>query len=157
MNEVTQSSFELQKIVAFENVFDRIFNLIRADGSLTYGGILVQDCLTLLANLLDLNSSNQSLFRETGYVAKLADLFAKDERDGEESEDEGSSPNATKEKNLWGVLTVLRMFLVKGSLGTQANQAAFEKNGILQIVLNLGFGAFVGTPIRAEVNSCREN
>ena len=151
LNEVTRDSSELQKIVAFENAFDRIFNLIRVDGSLSYGGILVQDCLTLLANLLQLNSSNQSLFRETGFVTKLAILFAGDERDGEESDNERQEPDENREKNLWGVLAVLRMFLVKRSLGTQANQVAFEKHGVLQIVLNLGFSNAVGSPIRAEV------
>ena len=145
LNDVTQSSFEIQKIVAFENAFDRIFNLIRAEGSLTHGGIVVQDCLTLLANLVHLNASNQSLFRETGFVPRLAALMQDDETpDGE------ADPTETRDKNLWGVLTVVRMFLIKGSTGTQANQLAFQKHGILQLVLNLGFSQTVGAPIRAE-------
>lgn len=151
LNDITQSSAELQKIVAFENAFDRIFSLIQAEGSLTYGGILVQDCLTLLANLLQLNASNQSLFRETGFVIRLAKLFDEGEPDGKESADDALGPALTKERNLWGILAVLRMFLIKGSLGTQANQIVFEKHGILQAVLNLGFNPSVGTPIRAEV------
>lgn len=113
----------------------------------------MQDCLALLANLLELNSSNQSLFRETGFVAKLAGLFVGDEKDDEEPGEEPSNANTNKDKNLWGVLAVLRMFLVKGSLGTQANQAAFEKHGVLQIVLNLGFSPSVGIPIKGEVRS----
>jgi len=135
--------------VAFENAFDKVFNLIQADGSLAYGGVIVQDCLSLLANLLHLNAANQSLFRETGLVARLARLLA----------DDGSSlnneplpgPNATREKNIWGLLAVLKMFLLHGNLGTSANQAAFEKQGVLQQVLNIAFDTTITPRIRAEV------
>ncbi len=152
MNEVTQASTELQKLVAFENAFDRIFSLIKSEGSLAHGGIVVQDCLSLLANLLNLNPSNQSLFRETGFVPQLAQLLSDDVENGAAERDELPGPNSSKDKNLWGLLAVLRMFLVNRSLGTQANQASFEKYGLLRLILNLGFNTSVGIPIRAEVS-----
>ncbi|KAI9708880.1 MAG: hypothetical protein M1828_002584 [Chrysothrix sp. TS-e1954] len=149
LNDVTQSSQELQKLVAFENAFERIFNLIQAEGSIIYGGIIVQDCLSILANLLHLNGSNQSLFRESGLVPRLCELLsAKDAEDDDEHE--SGRPNTTRDRNLWGVLALLRMFVVEGSKGTQASQIAFEKQGVLHLVLLLGFDTSVGLPIRAE-------
>ena len=149
LNDVTQGSIELQKLVAFENAFDRVFNLIQADGSLAHGDVVVQDCLSLLANLLHLNPANQSLFRETGFVARLARLLAED---GAPTADEPlPSPQPTREKNIWGLLAVLKMFLIPGNLGTPANQAAFEKQGVLQQVLNIGFDTTISPRIRAEV------
>lgn len=73
--------------------------------------------------------------------------------------DDGSSTNGealpglnlTREKNIWGLLAVLKMFLIPGNLGTPANQAAFEKQGVLQQVLNIGFDSTISPRIRAEV------
>lgn len=125
--------------------------MIKSEGSLAHGGLVVQDCLSLLANLLDLNPSNQSLFRETGFVPQLAQLLSDDVDRGATENDEAPVPNPSKDKNLWGLMAVLRMFLVNKSLGTQANQASFEKYGLLRLILNLGFSTSVGNPIRAEV------
>lgn len=147
LNNITESSLELQKIVAFQDAFARVFALIEAEGSLTEGGVVVQDCLNLLANLLRLNTSNQTTFREEGFVPRLADLFR--DEDGEDDFG-GSFANKNKDKNIWGALAVLRMFLVRGSMGTQANQFAFHKHKLLQIILQLSFDASVGAPIRAE-------
>lgn len=41
---LTQSNAEIQKIVAFENAFDRLLGIILNEGA-TDGGIVVQDCL----------------------------------------------------------------------------------------------------------------
>lgn len=139
-------------MVAFENAFDRVFNLIQADGGLNEGGIVVQDCLSLLANLVRSNVSNQSYFRETGCFAKLASLLPGGSQSrilpGQENRD-WASPQ--KEKNIWGLLAILRMFLVTGSKGTPENQNAFQRHGLLQQVLNLAFSNVTAIPIRAEV------
>jgi len=150
LNDVTLGSIELQKLVAFENAFDRVFTLIQGDGSLARGTIIVQDCLSLLANLLHLNAANQSLFRETGFVTRLAKLLA--DNSAVQVGDDDLDLKATREKNLWGLLAILRMFLVPGNVGTQANQAAFEKHGILQQVLGLGFDSSISPRVRAEVS-----
>ena len=54
----------LQKIVAFENAFERIFHILTVEGN-SDGGVIVEDCLNLLLNLLKNNASNQNFFRET--------------------------------------------------------------------------------------------
>lgn len=148
---LTQSSPEIQKLVAFENGFDRVFNLVNSEGGLNHGGVIIQDCLSLLANLLRLNVSNQSLFRETGCVPKLAKLIAEtvSELDSENGVAEWAKPQ--RDKNLWGMLVVLRLFLIPGGLGTQANQLAWWHSGISPQVLALAFGVSTALPVRVEV------
>ena len=53
-----------QKIVAFENAFERLLLIVGSEGY-SDGGIIVEDCLSLLLNLLRNNLSNQNFFRET--------------------------------------------------------------------------------------------
>ena len=53
---------EVQKIAAFEGAFDRLFGIVREEGG-AEGGIVVQDCLGLVAVLLRDNASNQLMFR----------------------------------------------------------------------------------------------
>jgi hypothetical protein len=152
LSDLTQSSTELQKLVAFENTFDRVFSVIHEEGSLTQGGIIVQDCLDLLATLIQHNPSNQSLFRETGCVSKLAALLREvhSPSQGEGSEEQWPSPQ--KDKNIWGLLAIIRLFLKDGGLGVQENQGAFFKHGLLQQVLDLAFSGSTEAPIKAEVS-----
>lgn len=150
LTALTSSSPDLQKLVAFENAFDRIFGIIYAEGALTHGGITVQDCLSLLANLLRLNVSNQSYFRETGSVKKLASLLSEAIREQDLPDGVAEWARPQRDKNVWGLLAVLRLFLVRGSLGTQANQLSFWQSGVLTQVLDIAFRESFGVPIRAE-------
>lgn len=105
---------DVQKIIAFENAFDRIFNIIDVEGGVD-SGIIVQDCLQLLTNLLASNASNQVLFRETGFVPRLYKLFNV----------EGEIPPYAMEKrnnNLHMVLGVCRACIAPGGQGAPANQ-----------------------------------
>jgi hypothetical protein len=153
LNDLSQSSTELQKLFVFENAFERVFGLIQAEGSLSQGGIIVQDCLSLLANLVHYNASNQTAFRETGGVARLATLLpdpvTKKKKSPDPPEEEWISPQ--KDKNIWGLLAILRMFLLKGSTSTLLNQNAFQKHGLLQKVLNMAFDKSTTIPIQVEV------
>ena len=76
---------DLRKIVAFEDVFGKVFALIRLEGGLAEAGITAQDCLSLLANLIRGSGSNQTMFRESGCVSQLSQLltqvFPPDERE----------------------------------------------------------------------------
>ena len=83
---------------------------MKAEGSLTHGGILIQDCLSLLANLLRFNVSNQSFFRETGCVAKLATLISDVVRDQDSEEGVAEWARPQRDKNIWGTLAVVRPF-----------------------------------------------
>jgi len=57
---LTKANTDIQKIVAFENAFERLLSLIHEEG-LSDGGIIVSDCLQLILNLLRGNVSNQVL------------------------------------------------------------------------------------------------
>ncbi|KAL1960865.1 hypothetical protein VTO42DRAFT_5848 [Malbranchea cinnamomea] len=152
---LTPSSHELQKVVAFENAFDRIFALIKAEGSLTHGSEVVEDCLSLLGNLLRLNTSNQSYFRETGCVQKIAALLA---GAAQEQESEGGVPEWTleqRDKNLWGVLAIVDLFLLRGGLSTPVNQVAFWQHGVMEQVLRIAFSPEFAVGIKSKaLNTC---
>lgn len=137
---LTPASEELQKLVVFENAFDILFDLIEAEGALTHGSEIVEDCLALMANLLKLNISNQSYFRETGCMKKVAKILA----DVNQEQEQDGAPSqwilAHRDKNIWGTLVILQLFLVKGGVNTPANQMGFWHNGVMEQVLNIAFG-----------------
>jgi len=148
----TASSHGAHAILAFENAFDRIFAIIDSEGGLTHGGFTVQDCLSLLANLLRLNVSNQSYFRETGWVKKLSSLLGEAIREQDLPDGVAEWDQPQRDKNVWGLLAVLRLFLVRGSVGTQANQTSFWQGGVLTQVLDIAFRDSFNVPIRAEAS-----
>ncbi|KAL7270968.1 Vesicle-mediated ER to Golgi transport protein [Rhizina undulata] len=135
---------DMQKLIAFENAFERTFAIIDSEGGIE-GGIIVQDCLQLLSNLLSFNISNQSFFRETGGIAKLAKIF--------DIKDDGEIPPYAREQrnsNIEYALRVVRLFVVPGGLGTAANQHTLCNAGVLHLVLRIAFSPFTDLPIRAE-------
>ncbi|EGP91026.1 uncharacterized protein MYCGRDRAFT_34213 [Zymoseptoria tritici IPO323] len=135
---------ELRKIVAFEDVFGKVFALIRLEGGLADAGITAQDCLSLLANLIKGSASNQTMFRESGCVSQVAQLLTQ-AFPGDDAEAVFLRQN--REKASWGLLQLLRLFLVRGESNTPQNQIAFFKAGIAQILIDLGF-AVLPLPIR---------
>jgi hypothetical protein len=148
---LTPTSTELQKRVAFEDAFERIFNIIKSEGSLLHGDRIVEDCLILLANLLRFNVSNQSFFREAGCVPQVARLL------NDTLREQGSEPEVAewaklqRNRNIYALLAVLRLFLATGGVGTQANQASFWQHGVLNQVLQLAFNRATEMQIKAEV------
>jgi intracellular protein transport protein USO1 len=136
---LTPSSTELQKLVAFENAFEKVFALIETEGSLTNGSEVIEDCLSLLANLLQLNVSNQSYFRETGCVNKLAKLLTATAKSEEEEQETSSWIRVRRDKNLWGLLAIIQLFLVRGGISTPANQTAFWQSGVMEQILRISF------------------
>lgn len=148
---LTPTSVEIQKLVAFENAFDRLFAIIQADGSLADGGSTVEDCLILLANLLRGNSSNQSLFRESGCISRLTELLSQVLQPQNESPDIASWAEVQKNRNVYAFLAVIRLFVVRGSAGTSQNQNAIWKHGLAYQVLQLAFSQGAQVQIKAEV------
>lgn len=152
MIALTPSSAELQKLVAFENAFDRAFELIEAEGSLSHGSEVVEDCLSLLANLLRLNVSNQSYFRETGCVKKLAALLSEITSPKKEEQEELPPWSiARRDKNIWGLLAIVQLFLVRGGI-QKINQTAFWQAGVMEQVLLIAFSKEFGIHIIAMVS-----
>jgi hypothetical protein len=134
--------------------------MVQADGGLLQGGTVVQDCLSLLASLIRFNPSNQTNIREMGHLARFAALLPgakkqKKPRALPDEEDDWTSPQS--DKNIWGLLAIMRMFLVKGSAGTPQNQTAFQKHGLLRQLLNIAFEPTTVMPIKIEaLNTCAD-
>ena len=145
---------DLRKIVAFEDVFAKIFALIRMEGGLAEAGITAQDCLSLLANLVKGSASNQTMFRESGCVTQLAQLL---QQAFPPADDMPEVPFVTqsREKSAFGLLQLLRLFLVHGESGTAQNQAAFFRAATAQILIDMGFASdALPPPIRTAALKC---
>ncbi|XP_052780559.1 general vesicular transport factor p115-like [Mya arenaria] len=78
LNQLTKGNANIQKIVAFENAFERLLDIVQEEGAID-GGIVVEDCLLLLLNLLKNNSSNQNFFREGSHIKYLSPFFDLDQ------------------------------------------------------------------------------
>jgi hypothetical protein len=102
--QLTKGNANIQKIVAFENAFDKLFDVINEEGC-SDGGIVVEDCLILMLNLLKNNSSNQQFFKEGSYIQRIAPMFIL----SAEIEDSGMSPQ--KVSNLHCMLQIIRVLV----------------------------------------------
>ncbi|KAE9402781.1 hypothetical protein BT96DRAFT_974050 [Gymnopus androsaceus JB14] len=65
---------DIQKVLAFEGAFEKLFNIVREEGGIE-GGAVAHEALICVDNLLRFNSSNQSYFRETGLPPLLLSLL----------------------------------------------------------------------------------
>ncbi|KAL4869745.1 hypothetical protein BDV12DRAFT_167150 [Aspergillus spectabilis] len=137
---LTPASEEFQKLVAFENAFESLCSLIEAEGGLTHGTEVIGDSLSLLANLLKLNIPNQSYFRETGCIQRVAKLLAEVNKEDNPDERIPQWALAQRDRNVWGLLVIIQLFLVKGGVNTAANQMAFWNSGVMEQVLSTAFG-----------------
>ncbi|EGR50536.1 ER to Golgi protein transport [Trichoderma reesei QM6a] len=147
---LTSSSLEIQKLVAFQNAFEKLFDIIAADGSLSEGGRTVEDCLILLANLLRGNLANQSLFRESGCIGKLTEML-KGLLEAQKQEDNLAKwAQIQHNRNIYAFLSIIRLFLSPGSAETHMNQATFWRHGLSYLVLQLAFDHDVQFQIKAE-------
>ncbi|KAJ5097468.1 hypothetical protein N7456_008189 [Penicillium angulare] len=147
---LTPASEELQKLVAFENAFEILFSLIESEGYLTNGTEVVEDCLSLLAHLLRYNISNQSYFRETGCVQKVTRLLIECQQDQEMDEAPPQWALVQRDKNVWGLLAIIQLFLIRGGKGTPSNQTAFWQHGVTEQVLSIAFGQRFSVNVTAK-------
>ncbi|CAH1443493.1 unnamed protein product [Lactuca virosa] len=133
---LTREAEEIQKILVFEGAFEKIFSIIKEEGG-SEGGVVVQDCLELLNNLLRNNASNQVLLRETiGFDSIISILKLR-----------GTTYSFTQQKTinlLSGLETV--SLLVSGGLETDpgsnnnrlTNKTVLVQRNVLEHLLMLG-------------------
>ncbi|XP_055949873.1 general vesicular transport factor p115-like [Argiope bruennichi] len=74
LEHLTKSNANIQKIVAFENGFDKLLHVISEEGY-SDGGVIVGDCLRVMLTLLKNNTSNQTFFKEGSYIKHLTPFF----------------------------------------------------------------------------------
>ncbi|KAH7912734.1 p115 like vesicle tethering protein [Hygrophoropsis aurantiaca] len=65
---------DIQKVLAFEGAFEKLFNTVTQEGGVE-GGVISLDALRCVDGLLRFNSSNQSYFRETPLPSLLLSLL----------------------------------------------------------------------------------
>ncbi|ODQ54795.1 hypothetical protein SAICODRAFT_53908 [Saitoella complicata NRRL Y-17804] len=138
---LSDANTDIQKLIAFENAFERLFEVVEIEGGLD-GGIVTQDCLQLLNNLLHHNTSNQTLFRELGSVPRLAKLLA----DGKAE----TRWNEQKATNLSASIALTRAFVERGAPGIEANQKVMASSGILDSLVEIGFSDALPIGVRAH-------
>ena len=142
---------DLRKIIAFEDVFVRIFAMIKMDGGLAEAGVTAQDCLSLLANLTAGSASNQTMFRESGCVVQVSQLL---EQVFPPSDAEAPYLAQSREKSAFGLLQLLRFFFVAGESSTSQNQTAFFRAGAIQTLIDIGFSNKLAPAIRSASLRC---
>ncbi|CAB3252910.1 unnamed protein product [Arctia plantaginis] len=144
--KLTKGNANIQKIVAFENAFDRLFEIVSSEGY-SDGGIIVEDCLLLMLNLLKNNSSNINFFKEGSYIQKMLPMF---NTPPEGAEEEGWSPQ--KVSNVHCMLLIVRT-LVSPSNSAQiiSNcQKIMKKVGLLDALCNILMSSGVPADILTE-------
>lgn len=144
--KLTKGNANIQKIVAFENAFDRLFEIVSSEGY-SDGGIIVEDCLLLMLNLLKNNSSNINFFKEGSYIQKMLPMF---NTPPEGTEEEGWSPQ--KVSNVHCMLMIVRT-LVSPSNSAQiisSCQKIMKKVGLLDALCNILMSSGVPADILTE-------
>lgn len=95
-----------------------------------------------------------------GHIARFIALLPgaqkpKKARANPEDEDDWTSPQS--DRNVWALLAIMRMFLVKDSAGTPQNQTAFQKHGLLRQLLNVAFDPAIVMPNKIEaLHTCAD-
>ncbi|XP_013106383.1 general vesicular transport factor p115 [Stomoxys calcitrans] len=151
--QMTKGNSNIQKIVAFENAFDKIFDVIRDEGCAD-GGIVVEDCLILLLNLLKNNSSNQQFFKEGSYIQRLAPMF---ELSNKESGEMGWAPQ--KMSNVHCMLQVIRSLVTPSNQQQVVSscQKAMRQSKLLEALCEILMGSGVPADILTEtINAVAE-
>ena len=162
LTDLTPTSTVIQNLVTLEKGFAPVFEIITKEGDLGGGARIVEDCLILLANLLRLNALNQTMFRDMGFVAEVGRLLRDAYKGGEDGEEVAQWVEVQRNRNVYALLAVVRLFLVPGAAGTPLNQEAFlgdiVLNGrirvrggpVLENTLQIAFSHVAELPIKAE-------
>uniref|UniRef100_A0A4W4H9F3 General vesicular transport factor p115 n=1 Tax=Electrophorus electricus TaxID=8005 RepID=A0A4W4H9F3_ELEEL len=150
LQQLTKGNAAIQKIVAFENAFERLLDIMAEEGS-SDGGIVVEDCLLLLLTLLKNNSSNQNFFKEGSYIQRMKPWF--------EVGDDNSGWSAQKVTNLHLMLQLVRVLVspVNSPGATASCQKTMFQCGLLQQLCTILMATGVPADILTEtINTVSE-
>ncbi|XP_044303330.1 general vesicular transport factor p115 isoform X1 [Varanus komodoensis] len=150
LQQLTKSNAAIQKIVAFENAFERLLDIITDEGN-SDGGIVVEDCLLLLQNLLKNNNSNQNFFKEGSYIQRMKPWF--------EVGDDNAGWSAQKVTNLHLMLQLVRVLVSPTNPpgATSSCQKAMFHCGLLQQLCTILMATGVPADILTEtINTVSE-
>lgn len=150
--QLIKGNANIQKIVAFENAFDRLFDVIRDEG-FSDGGIVVEDCLIVMINLLKNNSSNQQFFKEGSFIQRLAPMLVLPP----ELDEMGWTPQ--KLSNIHCMLQIVRSLVnpSNSQIIVQSSQKTMRNCGLLETLCKILMGSGVPADILTEtINTVAE-
>eukprot|EP00842_Homolaphlyctis_polyrhiza_P006543 jgi/Hompol1/6890/HPOL_002507-RA len=151
------SNADIQKIVAFENAFERLLAIINNEGA-TDGGIIVDDCLQLMMNLLRYNVSNQNLFRETSGIKQLGRLLISKVTTSNYNEPTVDLP-LTHERTDWteqkitnvnSVLKLISILVAHKNSNTAMNQTALGQSNVIVPLFQVAMALHVPNRVRSQ-------
>ena len=152
--QLTKGNASIQKIVAFENAFERLLDIVSEEGN-SDGGIVVEDCLLLVLNLLKNNTSNQNFFKEGSFIQKLTPFFHLETLDNNQQ----GGWSAQKVTNIHLMLQLVRT-LVSPNNSTQALQSCqkvMNQCGLLQQLCSILMASGVPADVLTEtINTVAE-
>ncbi len=72
--QLISNNIDIQKTLAFESAFENLLSIISKEGGIE-GGLVSQDCLIIVDEMLMNNPSNQSYFRELSLPSTLPSIL----------------------------------------------------------------------------------
>ncbi|CBJ27263.1 vesicle docking protein P115 [Ectocarpus siliculosus] len=84
LGQLTTSNLEVKKFVAFQEGFERLFDIMSGEGMLEGGSVIVKDCLHVCNNLLSGSSLTKALFCQSGCLKRFHQLIDVRTSDGED-------------------------------------------------------------------------
>lgn len=134
---LVKDNYNAQKLVVFENTFDRIFDIMEEEGGIR-GSLIVQDCLSLCKNLLRYNASNQEYFLETSSIQRYSQFLSEPIQIGVDGQP-AIFWTEQRLSNMVLMLDICRIFVFDNSLTIRRNQTRLEEIGILDTILRIAF------------------
>ncbi|GAA5870219.1 hypothetical protein JCM16303_001931 [Sporobolomyces ruberrimus] len=151
---LTTANAEIQKLLAFEGAFDKLFSIVRNEGGIGSGGIVVQDCLAAIAGLLRWNVSNQNYFRETSCIPLLAPLLLFPRANALNSHSLSTfafqSWSEQKTINAGLVISLVRMLVGGLGSGKMMNQKALLTSGVSRCLIELGLASNAPVVVKSQ-------
>ncbi|OQR72599.1 general vesicular transport factor p115-like [Tropilaelaps mercedesae] len=128
LTQLTKNNANIQKIVAFESAFDRLLDIISSEG-FADGGIVVEDSLAIMLNLLHNNISNLNYFKEGPYINRLVEFFT-------QLSAITSDWSQSKVANVLAMYRVIRCLVSPNNPNnvTRSCQASLHKTGLLSVL-----------------------
>ncbi|CAG8626774.1 9655_t:CDS:10, partial [Funneliformis mosseae] len=144
---LTENNADIQKIVAFENAFERLLEIIVEEDGLN-GGIIVQDCLQLIHNLLRYNVSNQTSCIQR--IPALLSYSAEFQHQGFELEFLVQDWHDQKIVNTIVLLELIKILVVPNNMNTVTNQNVMVQCGVLKPIIELALSSNAPSPVKSN-------
>jgi hypothetical protein len=129
LQRLTENSPEIQRIAVFEGTFERLFELVIGNGIFD-DGVLVEDALIIIHNLLRHNPSNQNYYFESPCFAKIATLLTLEDDDYSRLE-----WNSQMVKNLCATMEIPCILLHQDNPKLDIVQNALYKTGLFPLLV----------------------